>query len=153
MRKSTGVIIEALGRLGAEAVSNGRNDILAAGRKVSGNAYYKGSRACLHHGTILYDADINRMEKVLAPQKGKLARNRVASVRSRVVNMKEIVPDVTLLDIKAALRTSFETEFGYCEDGGVIRIDDGMLSAKINQYSDDRWNLEGRAVSYHAYEL
>lgn len=35
----------------------GRTDLVADGRKVSGNAQRRGRRALLHHGTVLYDFD------------------------------------------------------------------------------------------------
>jgi lipoate-protein ligase A len=53
-------------RLGLEGLDHrGISDIALKGRKVSGNAQRRKSRVLLHHGTILYAADPEQMERVL----------------------------------------------------------------------------------------
>lgn len=44
------VILHALNALGIPAERSGRNDILADGRKCSGNAFYRSEGRCYHHG-------------------------------------------------------------------------------------------------------
>jgi lipoate-protein ligase A len=39
--------------------------VAIGGRKISGNAQRRKSRVLLHHGTILYASDLQRMEKFL----------------------------------------------------------------------------------------
>jgi len=89
----TGSVAQMLRSLGMDAEATGRNDILIAGRKVSGYAFYHinlphGSRAIVH-GTMLYDADLERMAKALTPSPTKLDAKGVASVRSRVTTVHE----------------------------------------------------------------
>ena len=50
---------------GIDASVSGRNDIIAGGRKVSGNAFYKAGRRGIIHGTMLFDTDFDMMEKAL----------------------------------------------------------------------------------------
>jgi lipoate-protein ligase A len=80
----------------------GRNDICVGDRKVSGSAYKlslgkkDGSgRKALHHGTMLIDLDLNALQRYLSPNKAKLLSKGVESVISRVMNLKEAVPDVS----------------------------------------------------------
>lgn len=89
----TGAVARMLRSLGLDAEATGRNDILIAGRKVSGYAFYHinlpgGSRAIVH-GTMLYDADLPRMTRALTPSAAKLQSKGVASVRSRVTTIRE----------------------------------------------------------------
>lgn len=48
--------------LGLDATFSGRNDILIDGKKISGNAQYKINGATLHHGTLLFDVDLESIK-------------------------------------------------------------------------------------------
>ena len=105
------VIESAVRSFGIEAERSGRNDILAQGRKFSGNAFYKNGRQAYHHGTILMDADMDKLSRYLNPSRAKLAAKGVDSVRSRVGNLRELNSDITIEAMKAALTDSFSTIF------------------------------------------
>lgn len=106
------VIQKAVRSLGIPAEKSGRNDILSEGRKFSGNAFYKHNGKAYHHGTLLLDVDMDRLSRYLNPSKAKLRSKGVDSVRSRVVNLKEIRPDLTLEMLKEALYRSFGEVYG-----------------------------------------
>jgi lipoate-protein ligase A len=97
------VIAEAVSLLGLKGERSGRNDVLAEGRKFSGNAFYKNGRQAYHHGTLLIDVDMNKLGRYLNPSKAKLQAKGVDSVRSRVVNLKELSPAVTIESMKDAM--------------------------------------------------
>lgn len=101
------VIQEAVQSLGIPTERSGRNDILAMGRKFSGNAFYKNGFQAYHHGTLLVDVDMVKLSRYLNPSKAKLQSKGVDSVRSRVVNLKELHPDITIDSLKAALIKAF----------------------------------------------
>lgn len=86
-------MIEILRSFGVEAEFSGRNDISVAGRKVSGCAKCVHDGRVLFHGTLLFDCDLDAMEAVLSPPECKLQARGVRSVRSRVMNLKERLPD------------------------------------------------------------
>ena len=77
--------------LGLAAEVSGRNDILVDGRKVSGNAYCKTPTADIVHGTLLFDVDFDILERAITPSAEKLGRHGVASVRSRVDNLRPLL--------------------------------------------------------------
>jgi lipoate-protein ligase A len=86
-KKFTDPVINALQSIGVEAEFSGRNDIVVDGKKISGNAqYYYGDRL-LHHGTLLFDTDLDIISKVLNVNMGKLESKGIKSVRSRVTNI------------------------------------------------------------------
>lgn len=105
--KQLGVILTALEGLGIHAERSGRNDILTDGRKFSGNAFYKHHGHSYHHGTLMVDADMERLGRYLTPSKAKLLSKGVDSVRSRVVNLKEICPELTIDRLKKSLLEAF----------------------------------------------
>jgi len=51
--------------LGAECELSGRNDLLIDGMKISGNAQTVRRGRILHHGTMLYSADLGRLSGAL----------------------------------------------------------------------------------------
>ena len=110
--KQMEVIRAAVEAVGVEATVSGRNDVLAEGRKFSGNAFYKGEKAAYHHGTLLIHADMEKLGRYLSPDRKKLQSKGVASVSSRVVNLTELVPDLTVAGMKQALVRTFEDVYG-----------------------------------------
>ncbi len=97
------VIETACRSLGIPVERSGRNDLLADGRKFSGNAFYKHNGAAYHHGTLMVDVDTDLAMRYLSPSKAKLAAKGVDSVRSRIVNLREFVPDLTVERLSDAL--------------------------------------------------
>ena len=112
VKKQLSVIQDALLSYGLQAEISGRNDLTCQGRKFSGNAFAKGQRNDLHHGTILIKTDGAMMQRYLIVDKAKLLKNGVKSVASRVVNLSELVPELTSENIKQPLIDSFEKIYG-----------------------------------------
>ena len=83
-------IAEALQKVGLKAVTTAHNDILIEGRKVSGWACYTCNTGTIVHGTMLYDVNLEAMIQAITPTQEKLNKHGVASVRQRVVNLKEL---------------------------------------------------------------
>lgn len=86
-RKFTEPVIKALNSLGVKAEFAGRNDILIDGKKFSGNAqtYYRDRM--YHHGTLLFNADLDMVAKVLQVKLEKIESKGIKSNRSRVTNI------------------------------------------------------------------
>ena len=112
VKKQLSVIQEALLSYGLQTEISGRNDLTCEGRKFSGNAFAKGQRNNLHHGTILIKTDGAMMQRYLIVDKAKLMKNGVKSVASRVINLSELVPELTSESIKQPLLASFEKVYG-----------------------------------------
>lgn len=86
-RKFTQPVIDALRALGVPAEFAGRNDIVVEGKKISGNAqsFWKGRM--FHHGTILFDANLEVVQEALNVKIDKIESKGIKSVRSRVTNI------------------------------------------------------------------
>ena len=114
--KQLEVIRQAILLAGIQAEKSGRNDLLADGRKFSGNAFYQSKEHAYHHGTILIDVDSQKLSRYLSPPKAKLAAKGVTSVRSRVVNLKELAPDLTIAAMKRYMKAAFCMVYGLVPD-------------------------------------
>lgn len=95
---------QALNKLGLDAELTGRNDIFVDGKKVSGYARRVYKDREIIHGTLMYDVDIEALTKALAVPGSKLEAKGIASVRSRVANVRDLLPQYSGLDeLQAAL--------------------------------------------------
>ena len=134
-------VVRTLARFGVEAEISGRNDVTVAGKKFSGNAQYVREGRVMHHGTILFDSDLSVVQEALAVKAEKLAGKGVSSVRSRVTNLKPLLPEGTaLMDFRLVLSEelsrggeSREASFGQ-EDIRAIR------QLKKQRYDRWEWN-------------
>ncbi|MBQ3405526.1 MAG: lipoate--protein ligase, partial [Oscillospiraceae bacterium] len=91
---------------------SGRNDLTADGRKFSGSAFFLDRGRSLHHGTLLVNVDMEKMERYLRPSEAKLRAKGVDSVRSRVVNLSSFNQSVTVPALRERLKEAFEEVYG-----------------------------------------
>lgn len=106
------VIIFACKMAGINAQISGRNDLTANGFKFSGNAFLHKNGMSLHHGTLLINADFEKMSEFLSPPKTKLSAKGVKSVRSRVTNLSSLSPSLDIDTMSGYLEKAFSEVFG-----------------------------------------
>ena len=85
-------VIDALREMGVNASFNGRNDLTIDGRKFSGNAQYRLGDSIVHHGSLLFDTDIEQMVASTTVDDYKILSKSIKSVRDRVTNIAEHLP-------------------------------------------------------------
>ena len=110
--KQLEVILKAVNKLGINAEFSGRNDLIVNGKKFSGNAFYFGTNSAYHHGTLMFETDFEKLVDYLQVSEEKIKSKGVESVRSRVANLKEINPDISLNALKKTLKESFGEVYG-----------------------------------------
>lgn len=137
LEKQFSVILEAVGRFGIQAELSGRNDVTVRGSKFSGNAFYKNGKRAYHHGTLLVDVDKEKLGRYLSPAKAKLQAKGVDSVRSRVVNLKEFAPEITIDGLKNALRESFLSIYG--PEEALPDVDTAAVESLARRYRSWEW--------------
>ena len=138
--KQLEVIIRAVEMLGIHAEKSGRNDILADGRKFSGNAFYETKGHCYHHGTIMVNVNLQELSKYLTVSKEKLQSKGVNSVKSRVANLSELQENVTIERIKEKLQKAFEQVYG--------------MSANSKKVSDlDRRYIDEKRKKFESWDF
>ena len=88
----TAPVLEALRSMGVECGFDGRNDLVADGRKFSGNAQHIEHDRVLHHGTLLFDSRLEDMAGALRPDPLKFLDKATKSIPARVGMLKEHLP-------------------------------------------------------------
>ena len=91
--QNAAVIIDALRKFGIAAEFSGRNDIIVNGRKISGSAKSVFKDRTLFHGTLLFDTDLEVLTSALKSDEKKIQSKGIKSIRSRVANIREFLPD------------------------------------------------------------
>lgn len=138
--KQLDVIIQTVNSLGVHAERTGRNDITADGKKFSGNAFYTRGDHCYHHGTLMVNVVTGDLSKYLTVSEKKLQSKGVSSVKSRVVNLNELSPDITVDVLKTAMVGGFEQVYGLealpLEED---RICKERLEESINRFGSEEW--------------
>lgn len=122
-----GPVVDVLQSLGVPAMQTGRNDIVADGRKISGNAQFAMSDRMLSHGTLLFDSKLDDVGDALRPRPGKVESKGAKSVRSRVANISEFLrAPLTVGELRERI---LERIFGTSARGQVPRV----------ELTDDDW--------------
>lgn len=135
-RKFTEPVIEALQKLGVNAELSGRNDILAEGRKISGNAQFSTRGRMFSHGTLLFDSEMDHVVSALNVKKDKIESKGIKSIRSRVANISEFLSDtISIEEFRSLLLKNIF--------GGLEEIPEYVLTEedweKIHQLSEERY--------------
>lgn len=137
-------VIEVLREMGVPAELSGRNDILAGGRKISGNAQFASPARMFSHGTLLLDSNLDDVTAALRPKPGKVESKGVKSIRSRVANIAEFLDQPVSVD---ELRERIvERIFGTRDRASVpmLTLDDadweGVQAMVESRYGARAWN-------------
>ncbi len=140
--KQLSVIQHALKELGIEVEISGRNDVCVMGRKISGNAFSHTPLVSCHHGTLLIDVDTKKMQKYLNPSIEKLQSKGVDSVRSRVANLKEFYPTITVKLLIEKIVMAFEKVYKLPSINiAVSTLIDEQFKQHVQHLSSEAWIL------------
>lgn len=134
--KFTDPIIRALEKLSIKAELSGRNDLTIEGRKFSGNAQYNSKDKTLHHGSILFSADMSDLVKALKVKDIKFQDKAVKSVAGRVTNVSEhLKVPMSVIEFKDFLISYVMSE---------------QSDAKLYEFTEEEW-MEIRKISDEKY--
>ncbi|KOO47859.1 lipoate--protein ligase [Viridibacillus arvi] len=97
-KKFTQPVVDALQKMGINSELSGRNDILAEGRKISGNAQFSTKGRMFSHGTLLFDTEIDAVVSALKVKKEKIESKGIKSIRSRVANITEFMNEAMTVE-------------------------------------------------------
>ncbi len=138
--KFTAPVIKYLSTLGVQAEFAGRNDILVDGKKISGNAQTIYKNRILHHGTLLYNTDMSVLGDALKANKLKTESKGIKSVRARVQNIYDLLPQkMSTQEFYAGLCRYFRET---CEEYVLTKEDIAAIEKlKKEKYSTYEWNI------------
>ena len=150
-QKFTAPVIDYLKTLGITANLSGRNDIEIDGKKISGNAQTVYKDRIMHHGTILFNADLTVLSKALNPSKLKVESKGIKSVRSRVANISEYLKTpMDINEFKKGLSNSILKSFSEYK---LTETDLAKINAlREEKYSTYEWNIGKSPKGKYTFE-
>lgn len=138
-------VVATLRALGVPAELGGRNDILADGRKISGNAQFATPDRMFSHGTLLFDANLDDVTAALRPKPGKVESKGVKSIRSRVANIREFAREpITIEELRERI---LESIFGTSDRSRIPTLTltaadwDAIHALVARKYGTWAWNF------------
>ena len=141
----TAPIIDALASLGLSAKLSGRNDLEYEGRKFSGNAQYSHVGRVLHHGTLLFDSDLDVLSSVLLVDEEKIRAKSIRSTRSRVANLKPLLKGVGSVREFAERILDFVRERYAAEE--LALPEEGKIDELTRRNSSHGWLYPDRGIA------
>lgn len=138
----TNPIAKVLNELGVPAESEGRNDIVVKGKKISGNAQFASVKRMFNHGTLLLDSDLSMVTKALTVKMTKITSKGHKSARSRVANISEFMDHkITTKEFKQLILKGINAEDPNFETYQLTEEDwVGINKLKAEKYDSWDWN-------------
>jgi lipoate-protein ligase A len=134
--KYTSDMVGILNDMGIPAISNKRHDLTIDGKKISGNAEHIVKNRVLHHGTLLFNSNLDMLEKAITPSSGKYIDKSVQSIRSKVCNIFQYLNKPMTIE-----------QFGAIVMEGMIKKYTGSALQQLNSEEID----EVRELSINKY--
>lgn len=140
-RKYTLPVIKFLSVLGVEARFEGKNDLKVNGLKISGNSEHVYRKRVLHHGTLLYDTNLDFLKGSLRKDTSIYSTRAVNSNPSHVTNLRNILPEVkSMEDFRSKMKIFFVDENGYrLSDFSPLQKSE-IESLAVKKYRTWEWN-------------
>ncbi len=134
-------MVDALQRLGINAVFSSRNDLTVGEKKISGSAQLRRAGKVLHHGTLLVHLDLDMLGAVLTGAPDKYLSKGISSVRSRVTNISELLsqsisPETHMHTIKETLMQYIAPE----QMSTTPAMEAGARKLMQEKYNTHAWN-------------
>ncbi len=138
-RKYTLPLIEVLQKNGIEANFEEHNNLTINGLKISGNAEHIYKNRLLHHGTLLYNSDLNRLKEAIKPGTGVYIDKSVKSIRSKVTNISEhLINHVDIRDFASMIIQHIRETFPGAAQYHLSGYDIEKIS-ELKQLKYDSW--------------
>jgi len=135
-KKFTQPVVETLEKLGIHAELSGRNDILAEGKKISGNAMFSTKGRMFSHGTLLFQSEMDHIVSALKVKKDKIESKGIKSIRSRVGNIADFLKEpMSVEKFRSFLLQNIFKDTGKVTEYVLTETD----WEKIHEISEDRY--------------
>lgn len=134
-------IVEALDVLGIKAEFKPINDVIVAGKKVSGNAQIRRYGAVLHHGTLLVDFDAREMFGVLKISKEKLSDKMIQQAEDRVTTIRRLLGrQISFPEVRDALEEGYRRALdAELVEGELTPYEEALVKQFRTRYASREW--------------
>jgi len=133
-------IVEILRKLGLYVYSSGRNDLLLDGKKISGNAEHVYKKRVLHHGTLLYNSQLQKLKNALKVDLSRFEDKAVQSNRSEVTNIADYLDhEINVQDFSSIIFEGIKSGFSKTKTIQLSK-EDKMAIDKLKNEKYSTWD-------------
>jgi lipoate-protein ligase A len=142
-RKFTRPIIAFLKEIGIHTVFEGKNNLVIRGKKISGNSGHVYKNRVLHHGTLLFDSNLEKLDKLIKPEKLDIQDKAVKSIRATVTNISgHLIEEISRSQFISMLQQYLMRYYDITEAGFLSGMDKNAIRTLANEkYKTWKWNL------------
>ncbi len=135
-------VIEFLKTLGIKAEVEGKSNLVVDGKKISGNAAHVFKNRVLHHGTLLFNSNLDELEKVIRPAGAQINDKSIKSVRATVTNLADKLKNtLTIKEFREQLSSFLINFYGVAKTYSFTLHDMEAIKMLINEkYGTADWN-------------
>ncbi|HDZ41075.1 MAG TPA: lipoate--protein ligase [Bacteroidetes bacterium] len=135
-------LVSFLKKEGVDAYKGEKNEIRTGNMKISGNAEHVFKNRVLHHGTLLFSADLGLMSRCLAQAQADISSRAVKSNPGSVANLDGYMENINSVD---ELKAGFlEYISGLYPDNEYYKLNERDIkqiqALKINKFMTWEWN-------------
>jgi len=137
--KLCGYVVNSLKNVGIESEFKPINDILVAGKKISGNAQTRRGGVLLQHGTVIYDLDVKKMFSLLKVSQEKISDKMIQAAEERVTRVLDHM-QISMNDLHKALLEGFTSDKEH--EHGKLTKEELKRAKELaeTKYSQRDWN-------------
>ncbi|MEN8224176.1 MAG: lipoate--protein ligase [Bacteroidota bacterium] len=148
-KKYSGTVIRALTPYSIDASLEGKSSLVVNGLKFSGNAEHIFRDRVLHHGTLLFNSDLETLRKCIRPDHRDYIDRSIRSKDSMITNLKEHLGNNTSMkDFRKIMLQQVRVDFPGISDYTFNDHDRKMIRHLANdKYQSIEWNF-GYSPSY-----
>lgn len=133
-------IIKFLATKNIEATIGKRHELIVNGKKISGNASHVYKNRVMHHGTLLFDSELDVLNNCLKIDPNKYTDKAVKSVRSEVTNIKPLLKEtITTKDFSKQLFHWLQNELSLAYERELSSFDEQNIN-QILRLKFSTWN-------------
>ncbi|NPV50703.1 MAG: lipoate--protein ligase family protein [Candidatus Methanofastidiosum sp.] len=130
-----GGVIKGLNTLGINVEFKPLNDLTLNSKKLSGSAQTRRLGVILQHGTLMYNTDLELMERVLRISDKKI------EIKKRVTNLSIEGYSLNKKELLKCLKEGFEETFGKAKEDNISKEELSIArKLSLDKYQSDEWN-------------
>lgn len=136
-------VIDGLAILGIKSQFVPLNDIVAYGKKISGNAQTRKNNILLQHGTVLLAVDVEKMFSLLKVSQEKMKDKLIKDARQRVVGIRDLLgKQMKFQFCQDALIRGFEKALKLKYSKNPLTVSELALASRLKdqKYNLPKWN-------------
>ncbi len=136
-------VLRLLNKLGIPAELSGKSDLCIHGKKFSGNASHVYKNKVLHHGTLLFNSDLNILNESIKIKNHQITDKAVNSNRSTVTNINDhLAVKINLSAFKNLLTEEIKRMYPSAKETILDKTEEAEIKLLAHEkYTRWEWNF------------